>query len=123
MSKSITLILISIIIAVGGQFCLKKGMNLVGKIGTEIFSYPLATILKIFSNFYIIIGLLFYAVSAFLWLIVLSRVDLSFAYPFVGLTYVFVLLVSKFAFKEDVNLIRWLGALIILLGVILISRT
>jgi len=49
-------------------------------------------------------------------------VDLSFAYPFIGLTYVMVLVLSRFILKEDVNLIRWAGAIIITIGVIVISR-
>ena len=55
-------------------------------------------------------------------MIVLSTVDLSFAYPFLGVTYVMILLVSKFILKEDVNPLRWVGALIITAGVVVISR-
>ncbi|MBU4483303.1 MAG: EamA family transporter, partial [Actinobacteria bacterium] len=66
--------------------------------------------------------LFLYVISAAIWLIVLSAVDLSFAYPFIGFTYVMVLVLSKFILKEDVNPIRWAGALIITIGVIVISR-
>jgi len=54
--------------------------------------------------------------------VVLSAVDLSFAYPFLGFTYVLVLVLSKFILKEDVSLIRWIGTIIITIGVIVISR-
>ncbi|GAI65407.1 unnamed protein product, partial [marine sediment metagenome] len=70
----------------------------------------------------VISGLFLYVISAAIWLVVLSAVDLSFAYPFIGLTYVMVLILSRFILKEDVNLIRWAGALIITIGVIVISR-
>ncbi|MCL4378502.1 MAG: EamA family transporter [Actinobacteria bacterium] len=47
---------------------------------------------------------------------------MSFAYPFIGLTYVLILIVSKFILKESVNPIRWIGAAIITIGVVVISR-
>jgi uncharacterized membrane protein len=67
-------------------------------------------------------GLFLYIISAAIWLVVLSAVDLSFAYPFLGFTYVLVLVFSKFILKEDVSLIRWIGTIIITIGVIVISR-
>ena len=70
----------------------------------------------------VLTGLFLYLISAAIWLIVLSTVDLSFAYPFLGFTYVMVLVLSKFILKEDVNPIRWIGALIITAGVVIISR-
>jgi len=70
----------------------------------------------------VISGLFLYVISAAIWLVVLSAVDLSFAYPFIGFTYVIVLVLSKFILRENVGLIRWVGALIITIGVIVISR-
>ena len=70
----------------------------------------------------VLTGLFLYFISAAIWLVILSTVDLSFAYPFIGFTYVMVLVLSKFILKEEVNPLRWAGAFIITAGVVIISR-
>ena len=122
LTKSIILILISITIAVGGQILLKFGMNKIGTISLNSAGELGHLFLSIFKSPLVIIGLFCYVISAAIWLVVLSAVDLSFAYPFIGLTYVLILVVSKFILKEDVNPIRWAGAAIITVGVIVMSR-
>jgi multidrug transporter EmrE-like cation transporter len=122
LTKSIILILISITIAVGGQILLKFGMNKIGSISLNSIGALGHLFLSIFKSPLVIIGLFCYVISAAIWLVVLSAVDLSFAYPFIGLTYVLILVVSKFILKEDVNPIRWAGAAIITVGVIVMSR-
>ena len=122
LTSSILLILLSISIAVGGQLLLKVGINRIG-----IVNFGSLSALKLFfsgviKSPMIITGLFLYVVSAAIWLIVLSVVDLSFAYPFLGFTYVMVLVLSKFILKEDVNPIRWIGTGIITIGVIVLSR-
>lgn len=96
-------------------------MNEVGRISGEIFSRPLGTFVKMFSNWKVFIGLCFYFVSAVIWMIVLSRVDLSFAYPIIGINFVFVLLMSRFLLGEQVSVLRWAGAVIIFIGVSLVG--
>jgi drug/metabolite transporter (DMT)-like permease len=119
---SVLLILLSISIAVAGQLMLKIGIN---RIGISDFG-SLSAVGGFFSGAIktpmVIAGLLLYVISASIWMIVLSTVDLSFAYPFIGLTYVLVLVLSKFILREDVNPVRWVGAFIITAGVVVLSR-
>lgn len=123
MAKSFALILLSISIAVAGQFFLKAGMNHVGRINSASLAAPLATATSVLKAYQVWLGLLMYALSAIVWIIVLSRVDLSLAYPMVGMSYVVVLLISAVFLKEHVTSIRWLGAVVICFGVYLISRS
>ncbi|MBN1298605.1 MAG: EamA family transporter [Actinobacteria bacterium] len=120
--KSIILILISISIAVGGQLLLKIGLIRLGSISVDSFGSLMQLFGGIIRSPLVLTGLFCYVLSAAIWLVVLSSVDLSFAYPFIGLTYVFILLISKFILKEDVNPIRWIGAVVITAGVVLVSR-
>ncbi len=53
----------------------------------------------------------------------LSRVDLSFAYPFASLSYVVMLAASWQLFNEDISLLRLMGTAVIVFGVLLISRS
>ncbi|MBM3707883.1 MAG: multidrug resistance protein [Actinobacteria bacterium] len=122
LTKSILLILLSIGIAVGGQILLKIGMNKIGVININSLGALGHLFIEVFKSPLVLIGLFCYVISAAIWLVVLSAVDLSFAYPFIGLTYVLILIVSKFVLKEDVNPIRWAGAAIITVGVVVISR-
>jgi len=122
MTKSILLILLSIGIAVGGQVLLKLGLNKIGSVNVISLSGLGHLFLGIIKSPMVITGLFCYVISAAIWLVVLSAVELSFAYPFIGLTYVLILFISRFVLKEDVNPIRWVGAAIITIGVVVISR-
>ncbi|MCL6473241.1 MAG: EamA family transporter [Firmicutes bacterium] len=123
MLRSLILIFTSLSLALGGQFLLKSGMNQVGRIGGGDMAYYKAMLFKTFINPYVLAGLLFYALSSVLWLIVLSRVDLSFAYPFVGIGYIIVMFIAWRYLNEPVSAIRFAGAFLIALGVVLISRS
>lgn len=120
--SSILLILFSISIAVAGQILLKIGTNRIGMVNFGSLYALKQLFFGVIKSPMVISGLFLYVISAAIWLVVLSAVDLSFAYPFIGFTYVMVLVLSKFILKEDVNPIRWAGALIITIGVIVISR-
>ena len=122
LTTSVLLILLSIAIAVGGQLLLKLGLNKMGSITVDSFGALGQLFSGIIKSPMVIIGLFCYVISAAIWLVVLSAVDLSFAYPFIGLTYVLILIISKFVLKEDVNPWRWAGAAIITIGVVVISR-
>ncbi len=123
MLKNLALIITSVSMVVCGQVSLKIGMNKVGEISSTQFKHPVQTLIKMFSNPHVSVGLSLYACAYVIWLIVLSRVDLSFAFPMMGLSYVFILFISKFLLKEDVMPFRWLGAVLICTGVVIISRT
>lgn len=111
---------ISILLAVVGQLLMKKGMFL---FGTFPVSQLLYKIIPMFLNPYVFFGLACFGISAIFWLVVLSRLELSLVYPMVSVAYILVALASWFFFKENVTLVRWLGILVIVLGVFLISRS
>jgi len=121
----IGLILISVMLAAVAQLTLKHGMNLVTKDGTVPLSLsdPLATVKRIVLTPSVWIGLMIFAVSAAVWLLVLSRVSLSFAYPFASLTYVLILVFDRFVLHQPISGLRYLGVALIIAGLVLISRT
>ncbi len=120
--SSVLLILLSISIAVGGQLMLKIGIDRIGINGFGSMKSLISLFSGIIKSPMVLTGLFLYLISAAIWLVVLSTVDLSFAYPFIGFTYVMVLVLSKFILKEEVNPLRWIGAFIITAGVVVISR-
>jgi len=120
--SSVLLILLSISIAVTGQILLKIGIDRIGVNGFGSAKALISLFSGIIKSPMVLTGLFLYFISAAIWLVILSTVDLSFAYPFIGLSYVLVLILSKFILKEEVNPIRWIGAFIITAGVVIISR-
>jgi drug/metabolite transporter (DMT)-like permease len=123
MVKSLILILFNIIIGSIGQLILKMGMMQVGRIGVVEISRPLTTLGTVFSNPLILVALPLYGGALLIWLIVLSRLQLSFAYPFLALNYVLNALLAQAILGEHISLVRWMGIGLICSGVILITRT
>jgi drug/metabolite transporter (DMT)-like permease len=69
----------------------------------------------------LLVGLLLYASSMLLWIFALARVELSFAFPFVSLSYVGILLAGRFRLAETMHPSRIWGAALIVGGVVLVS--
>ncbi len=122
MKIALIYILISVINGAIGQLLLKKGMSTMGPITLSL--GEIGTLLwKMGTNPFVVTGLGIYALSTVIWLAALSRVDLSYAYPFVSLSYVIMLIASWFLFHENITPLRLLGTLVIVVGVLLVSRS
>jgi drug/metabolite transporter (DMT)-like permease len=119
---AIVYILISVVAGAVGQIMLKKGMSTIGPLTFSV-DQLFNVLLKIAMNPYVVIGLFVYVFGVVFWLFALSRVDLSFAYPFASLSYIVMLLASWLLFGENITLMRVAGTIVIGLGVLLISRS
>lgn len=71
----------------------------------------------------VLLGLALYGIGALAWIAVLSRLDLSYAYPFLALNFVLIALVSQLILGESIPLLRWLGISVICVGILLIARS
>jgi multidrug transporter EmrE-like cation transporter len=117
----IVLILISVFLGAIGQVLVKYGavnLNL-----NFTIKYLIPSILSILKNLPVMLGVISYGLSFLLWIKVLSKVELSYAYPMVSLGYIITMVFSYFLFKENISFIRILGVAFIMLGVILVSRS
>jgi glycosyltransferase involved in cell wall biosynthesis/multidrug transporter EmrE-like cation transporter len=119
------LILVSVLLAALAQLTLKHGMTQVTHRGDVplAFTDPVQTFRRIGSNLSVLLGLGTFVLSAAVWLLVLSKVSLSFAYPFVSLTYVLILVFDRLVLHENVSGLRWAGVAFIVAGILLVSRT
>ena len=118
--KGIPLILLAVLLGAAGQIIMKKGMMLYGVVTAGSVWSQIIPILKVPQVF---IGFVCYGVSAILWIAVVSNVDLSLAYPMVSLAYVVVFLASWLFLGEQISATRVLGLVIIVAGVLVISRS
>jgi multidrug transporter EmrE-like cation transporter len=122
MSKYIPLIFLGVLLNAFAQVLLKKGMLGIGYFEIHFQNF-FPVIKRVVANAYILSGLGSYVVSVAIWLLVLARVEVSYAYPFLSVGYVVVTLMGYFIFQESLSWVRVTGILVILLGVILLSRS
>jgi drug/metabolite transporter (DMT)-like permease len=122
MKLALFYIMVSVLTGAFGQVLLKKGMGSMGPLTLTVGQLG-STLWRIGTNPYVIAGLAIYVSGTVFWLVALSRVELSYAYPFASLSYVVMLAASWLLFQENISLVRLLGTLIVGLGVFLISRS
>ena len=79
-------------------------------------------VLQVVFNPWVFAGLVTFVISMASHLYVLSKVELSFAYPFLSLAYVAVAVFAYFLFREDLNMWRILGIGFICVGTVLIAQ-
>ena len=109
--------LISIVAGVIGQFFLKSGA---AKLGAVTASNFFSHVVKIVTIPELIFGLAFYGGAAVLYILLLTRINLSVLAPAVALQYVFSVLMGHFIFGEAVPLIRIFGIAFIICGVVML---
>lgn len=112
------LIFSSISLAAFGQIILKVGMAKNGEI-----SLAFGPLLQALSTPFVLGGLFFYGASLLIWLVVLSREDLSFVYPMVAFSYLLTTILAKLVLKENIPTLRWFGLSLILMGIIFVARS
>ena len=104
------------------QIFIKLGMQQIGEITlTELKNNPLSLILSIITNVWVLMAAPLYTASFILWMYILSKLNLSFAYPFLALSFVLVPLVSLFVFGENISTLRWAGIFVIFSGIVIIG--
>ena len=104
------------------QLLLKAGARNVGEIHLTMQNF-FAIGLKVATQIPIIGGLTCYVLSVVLWIIALSRVDVSIAYPMLSLGYVVTAVGAWYLFGEALSTQRLLAIAVILVGVAWLART
>jgi multidrug transporter EmrE-like cation transporter len=122
MSRYLPLIIFGVLLNAAAQLFLKQGMLNIG-----YFDFTLKNLNHLFiaavTSPYIFAGLLCYVVSVVVWLLVLSRVEVSYAYPLLSIGYIVTAFAGWYLFNESMGIIRWAGIIVICLGVWLITKT
>ena len=118
---SLGLLLVSVVFAIAGQLTLKSAMEEVGRIGAREVSAAGETVKRAVKEPRLWIGLVLFGVSALFWLVVLSRVPLSVAYPFVGVSYILIVGFSRFLLHEHVPTLRWIGVFVVAIGIAIVG--
>jgi len=120
MIGTLVLGLVAMVLVSAGQTSLKAGLNQMG--GFKL-ADGLTGLSKLLRTPWIIAGFVCYGLSSILWLEVLSKLDLSLAFPMVSLTYVFALLIGRYFFQETIGWDRMVGVGFILFGIFFLVRS
>lgn len=121
MAKFIPFILFTVFTNAAAQVMLKYGMMQLGPLSFAGVN-PVLKILQIVFSPFVFLGLCTFVISMASHLYVLSKVELSFAYPFLSLAYVAVAIFAYFVFREDLNASRVFGIALICVGTFFIAR-
>lgn len=122
--KTLLLILFSVSMSAVAQIVMKVGMSdkdVQRHFVTE--QGVLQTLFGSLTNGYVVTGLALYGISALSWLFVLAGIDVSKAYPFVGLGFVFTMVLGWLLLNESIGGARVLGTLFVVVGVVMVART
>lgn len=115
------LILLSVAAGVAGQTVIKLGVSHPG--AADAAGGLFSLVAMILRSPLVLAGLLLYGIGALAWIAVLSRLDLSLAYPFLALNFILVAISSRFLLGESVPRMRWAGILVICAGILLVARS
>ena len=121
-SLSFSLVLVGVLLNAAAQLLLKAGTNAVGS-----FAFSTDNLLpmgwKLATQPFIVAGLGCYVVSVVVWILALSRTEVSIAYPMLSIGYVLNALAAWYLFGEAVTPQRLAGIGVIVLGVFIVARS
>jgi len=119
-ARSLAMILTSVVLSSGGQTILKLGLN---ELTEQEKSGALSFIRGALTTWQVWLGLVLFGISVLVWMWVLASNELSWGYPLLGLSYIFVALAGWLVFGETLTLQRMAGIALVLLGAVLVSRS
>ena len=118
---SFSLILTGVLLNAAAQLLLKAGTNVLGVIGLKK-GQILSLVFDVATEPHIIGGLTCYVFSVAIWIIALSRVEVSVAYPMLSIGYIVNAFAAWYLFGETISLTKLIGIGIIIVGVYFVSR-
>ncbi|EPY07893.1 hypothetical protein PAALTS15_06604 [Paenibacillus alvei TS-15] len=112
----------TILFTVYGQIILKWRINKFGALPADFFE-KILFLIKLLLDPLIFSGFFSAFIASFFWMAAMTKFDLSFAYPFMSLSYVLVFALSIYLFQEPVTINKIIGLSFIVIGVIITSRS
>ena len=114
--------MIGVLLNAGAQLLLKAGTNALGVITLSRDTWT-DTLMRMATQGHFILGAACYVLSLFVWILGLSRVPVSIAYPLLSVGYIINAIAAHYLFGEDVTTTRWLGIGFIVVGVYLVAKS
>jgi len=115
-------LLICIVCLVSGQVLWKHGLTQIGGFSLAVNSVG-PGLLRLMRSPFIIAGVILYALSVLVYFDILSESEMSYVWPLLSASYIVGMFAARFLLHEPVSPVRWLGVVIICIGVALILRS
>lgn len=114
-------IILTIMLTAYGQLVLKWRMNTLGALPEQLY-LKLIFLLKAIFDPYIFSSFVAAFIASLTWMAALSKFELSFAYPFMSLAFVVVLVASYYVLHEPINAYKIIGMILIVIGLAIASK-
>jgi len=119
-TRGVFILIFSVAVGIIAQLVLKKGSFNLPDFSIQNF-FPIVK--EVLTNYYLIVWILFGGISAFLWMLAISKLGLSFAFPIAqALSIVLIVLLSYLFFAEAISSLRWFGIFLIIIGIFLVTK-
>lgn len=115
---NIILILLSVLLNCAAQLLIRKGMLVEGEVGLQNLLSHLGSMI---TNVWLWCAMLCFFGSIVLWIVVLSRVEVSYAYVFNSVGYVVLTVCAYWLFDESMSVYKIIGMGVVILGLIIMS--
>jgi multidrug transporter EmrE-like cation transporter len=120
--SAFALLMTGVVLNACAQLLLKAGTNVLGVLTLRMSDWH-ETVWKMATQGYFVLGMICYVGSLFVWILGLSRVPVSVAYPLLSVGYIINAVAAHYLFGESVSVTRWLGIGCIVVGVWLVARS
>ena len=115
---NIILILLSVLLNCAAQLMIRKGMLIEGEVGMQNLLYHLGSMI---TNVWLWGAMICFLGSILLWIVVLSRVEVSYAYVFNSIGYVVLTVCAYWLFDESISVYKIIGMAVVIVGLIIMS--
>ena len=119
---ALAFLLAGVLLNAGAQLLLKAGTNVLGVLTLSRDTWA-ETLTQMATQRYFVLGAACYVLSLFVWILGLSRVPVSVAYPLLSVGYIVNAIAAHYLLGETVSVTRWLGIGFIVVGVWLVARS
>lgn len=113
---------LSILIGLAGQSLLKLGMRQFGQAEIASTGAAAQVLIKAALSWPVLTGAFLYAAGFGAWLLVLTKIEVSVAYPMLSINYILITLVAWLFLGEPINVYKIAGCMLIMAGVVVLSR-
>lgn len=120
-AQAMLAVFMTIFLTVYGQIVIKWQVAAYGKPPTN-FNEKMLFLLQLLLNPWVLSGLLAAFGASLSWMLAMSKLDLNYAYPFVSLSFILIILSGAFFFNESLSMWKIVGAILIVAGVTVGSR-
>jgi uncharacterized membrane protein len=116
-------ILLSIALGVVSQLIVKWKMSSVSLDAAETFIGKMMIAVYMLLDPFIILSIILTFLAGLIWMMAMTKVELSYAYPFTSLGFVLILFFSAYFFQENITNEKIIGSLLIMIGIIITGRS